>query len=73
MRKESIKRFEDTIQVLPEMAAQEIMTFFEYSKFKYSKAPRRKKNFSFLWEGELSEFCNKNTSVELQHKANEWR
>ncbi len=31
------------------------------------------KKFKFDWEGGLSEVKEKFTSVELQHKASEWR
>ncbi|KCZ71820.1 Protein of unknown function (DUF2281) [Candidatus Methanoperedens nitroreducens] len=34
---------------------------------------RAKKKFRFDWEGGLSELKKKYTSVELQHKALEWR
>ncbi|MGH7595812.1 MAG: hypothetical protein ACREOI_05635 [bacterium] len=34
--------------------------------------PRRKK-FKFDWEGELSDLADEFSSVELQHKAVEWR
>jgi len=32
-----------------------------------------KGKFSFSWEGGLKELKNEYTSVELQHKAMEWR
>lgn len=32
-----------------------------------------KEGFRFSWEGELSELKEEYTSVELQHKALEWR
>ncbi len=39
---------------------------------KYRKEEKREK-FRFDWEGGLSELKEKYTSVELQHKALEWR
>lgn len=35
--------------------------------------PGHQKRFKFDWEGGLSELKEKFTSVELQHKASEWR
>ena len=34
---------------------------------------KKKEGFKFNWEGGLSELKNKFSSVELQHKALEWR
>jgi hypothetical protein len=40
---------------------------------KYEGRVAKAKKFKFDWEGGLSEIRGKFTSVELQHKALEWR
>ena len=39
----------------------------------YELEPKKKEGFKFDWEGSLKEVKDKFTSVELQHKALEWR
>ena len=67
-------------QKLPSTAQQEVADFVEFISIKYlpsTKLTKRKPtvsgNFKFNWEDSISEFKNQYTSVELQHKANEWR
>ena len=45
----------------------------EMLKKKYRDKEIRAKSFKFDWEGGLSELREKFTSVELQHRALEWR
>ena len=40
---------------------------------KENREGETKKGFRFDWEGGLSDLKEKYTSVELQHKASEWR
>jgi len=40
---------------------------------KYDKNKNARKKIKFDWEGGLSKLKNKYTSVQLQHKALEWR
>ncbi|MDP2276655.1 MAG: DUF2281 domain-containing protein [Nitrospirota bacterium] len=57
---------------LPGDIQREAVDYIEFLMKKYGK--REKKGaFRFDWEGGLSELKNKFTSVELQHKAAEWR
>ena len=59
-------------QSLPENARKELIDFLDFLSFRYVKNKKRKnKTFSFDWEGGLKELNE--TSVELQHKANQWR
>lgn len=62
-------------QSLPIKAQQELVDFLEFLSSKYirQKKANNKTNFSFDWEGGLSELKNQTTSVDLQHQANNWR
>ena len=60
------------IQELPEDLRREVMDYVEFLRRKY-KNERRVKKFKFDQEGGLKEVADKYTSVELQHKALEWR
>ena len=63
-------------QSLPVAAQKEIADFIDFLLAKYSKPAKKIKQqsgFSFNWEGSLSEYKKKYTSVELQHKASQWR
>ena len=62
---------------LPDEAQKEIISMLEnliteYTNGKPSNDVRRDE-FSFDWEGGLSELDENVTSVDLQHKANQWR
>ncbi len=59
-------------QSLPENAKKELLDFLDFLSFRYTKNKKsKKKTFSFNWEGGLKELNE--TSVELQHKATQWR
>lgn len=59
-------------QNLPETAKKELLEFLDFLSTKYSRREKEnKEKFSFQWEGGLKELPT--TSVELQHKANQWR
>jgi len=57
---------------LPEDVEKEILDYIEFLLHKYGKKTE-KKRFKFDWEGGLSDLKDEYTSVELQHKAMEWR
>jgi len=57
---------------LPENLKKEVLDFIEFLLQKHKKK-MKKKRFKFDWEGGLSELKQKYSSVELQHKALEWR
>ena len=49
------------------------MDYIEFLKAKRKKRSKGSAGFKFEWEGGLKELKNEYTSVELQHKASEWR
>ncbi len=63
---------ESKLEELPEDLKKEALDYIEFLLQKYGKRAKRGK-FKFDWEGGLSELKEKYTSVELQHKALEWR
>ncbi len=59
-------------QNLPESAKKELIDFLDFLSSRYNKKQKTKKGgFSFDWEGGLKDLNE--TSVELQHNANQWR
>lgn len=66
------KELEMKIQELSEDLRREVLDYVEFLLSKY-KEREAKKKFEFDWEGGLSDLKEKFTSVELQHKALEWR
>lgn len=60
------------LEELPEDLEKEVLDFIEFLLLKYGKKNEKRK-FKFDWEGGLSDLKDKYTSVELQHKALEWR
>ena len=59
-------------QNLPESAKKELLDFLDFLSLRYDKKKKEKKDgFSFDWEGGLKDLDE--TSVGLQHKANQWR
>ena len=60
------------IDKLPTNLKQEVLNYIDFLLEK-SKNRKNKENFTFTWEDALSELRNEYTSVELQHKAMEWR
>lgn len=62
----------EEIDKLPPGLKKEAMDYIEFLKHKY-QSPHEKPEMRFSWAGCLSHLKNKFTSVELQHKASEWR
>lgn len=63
---------EKKLNELPKDLKKEALDFIDFlvtKNYQYTK----KENFSFSWEGGLSELKNKYTSVSLQHDSLEWR
>ena len=58
---------------LPDDLRREVLDYMEFLTLKYKGKVTNAKKFRFDWEGGLSEIGEKFTSVELQHKALEWR
>lgn len=67
-----LKTIETKIEELPKDLKKEVLDYIEFLLQKYSKK-KEKDKFRFDWEGCLSKLRDKFTSVELQHKATEWR
>ena len=67
------KEIELKIRELPEDLRREVLDYMEFLLKKYRGKESEVKGFKFDWEGGLSELREKFTSVELQHKALEWR
>jgi hypothetical protein len=63
------------IEALPEESRQLLLALVDLLAEKADAAPRseRKHVFKFDWEGSLADAFAGTTSVELQHRANEWR
>jgi len=63
---------EDKLEELPGNLKKEALDYIEFLLLKYGKQEKQDK-FRFDWEGGLSELKDKYSSVEIQHKAMEWR
>lgn len=68
-----LQDIEAKIDKLPDHVIPEVNDFLDFLLAKYSIKKNTKRKFKFDWEGGLSGLKNKYTSVELQHKALEWR
>ncbi|HAG09465.1 MAG TPA: hypothetical protein DCK87_07910 [Desulfotomaculum sp.] len=66
------KEIELKVQELPEDLRREVLDYMEFLLKKY-KGKKMAKRFKFDWEGGLLELREKFTSIELQHRALEWR
>lgn len=66
-----IKRITTRIRNMPPDALQEVDDFVQFLFEKH--AVKTKKKPKFQWAGGLKEMGTRYTSVELQHKASEWR
>ena len=62
----------ERLEKLPEDFRKEVLDYIEFL-LKKSSERRKGRGFKFDWEGGLSELKGKFSSVELQHKAKEWR
>lgn len=62
---------------LPFQLKKEVLDFVEFLSEKYRRRPAKanvaKKHFKFDWEGGLADVGKKMNSVDLQHKAMDWR
>ena len=67
------KEIDFMIQRLPFYLKKEVLDYVEFLSSKYHRKPGSKKKFKFDWEGGLADVKEKMTSVELQHKAMDWR
>ena len=61
------------IRELPDELKREVLDYTEFLLKKYKDRKTDAEKFSFDWEGGLSDIGEDITSVELQHRALEWR
>jgi hypothetical protein len=64
---------EAKIQQLPENVVSEVVDFIDFLIVKYRSQETDQNALTFEWEGGLQQLNADFTSVELQHKAREWR
>ena len=62
----------EKLEELPDDLRREVLDYMDFLLHKYG-GRKDKGTFRFDWEGGLSHLKEKYTSVELQHKASEWR
>ena len=62
----------ESVDRLPPHIKREVMDYIEFLTAKYQK-PATRKGMPFAWAGALSCLKGRFTSVELQHRASEWR
>nr|HDM58988.1 DUF2281 domain-containing protein [Bacillota bacterium] len=65
------KSLEEVVKELPPDLQEEVRDFANFLLQKRAARPRRKPKFD--WARGLKELRDKYTSVELQHRASEWR
>ncbi len=58
---------------LPSAVKKQVIDYMEFLLKNYSPKKKKKRKFSFSWEGGLADLNSQYTSVELQHEANKWR
>jgi len=61
------------IQALPESVKREVLDYIEFLLSRYQHRKGEAKGFKFDWEGGLAHLKKEFLSVELQHKASDWR
>lgn len=67
------KEIEDKISRLPKDLQREALDFIDFLIYRRGLKTKKAESFKFNWEGSLSDIKDKFTSIELQHKALEWR
>lgn len=67
------KDIEIIMQELPEDLKKEVLDYIEFLLTKHKNKKIEIRKLKFDWEGSLSDIKDKFTSIELQHKALEWR
>lgn len=61
------------LRALPEALKREVLDYTDFLLSKQKKEKAKKEKFNFSWEGGLSGIGSDVSSVELQHRALEWR
>lgn len=65
--------FISNFENLPKHIQEQVLDYIEFLMSKYKTRDKKEKDFKFDWEGGLSHLKSGITSVELQHKANQYR
>ncbi len=66
-----MKTLEELVQELPPDLKEDVRQYAQ--TLLDARKPRRRRKMRFTWAGALKEYRDQYTSVELQHKALEWR
>jgi galactose-1-phosphate uridylyltransferase len=66
-----MKELQELLEELPPHLQQEVLDFAEFLLEKSKKMPEGTPHFR--WAGALKDLRGRYTSVELQHKASDWR
>jgi len=71
----TIKQINDKIMNIPPQLLPELMDYIEFLIKKYGQRDmsHRGAKFNFLWEGGLTKELKNCDSVDIQHKAMDWR
>lgn len=67
------KEIQEMILGLAPDEQREVVDFIQFLETKHQNKNNQKQKITFEWEGALSHLKDKYTSVELQHKINDWR
>ena len=68
----NVETIKNKINTLPPHLKRDVLDYIDFLTQKY-RLSSSGESFRFDWEGGLSDLTNKYNSVELQHKAMEWR
>lgn len=66
-------KIQDRFDGLPESAKKQVLELIDSLTLAAAERTNRNGGFSFSWEGGLAELKAKYTSVDLQHKINDFR
>ena len=69
----STLQIEQKIKQLPGYLLPEVMDYVDFLLYKHGHPAQKTRTFDFDWEGGLAQLADQYNSVELQHKAMEWR
>jgi hypothetical protein len=61
------------LRALPEALKREVLDYTDFFVEQTKKGKAKKEKFNFSWEWGLSDIGSDVSSVELQHRALEWR
>ena len=68
-----IKKLNQKLRRVPPQLIPEIMDYIDFLINKYGIDGSSKRKFKFQWSGGLADISRQYNSVELQHKAMDWR